>query len=610
MHALSTDDRAPCATDASWLAENTRGLAAAAAGDWAEAVEAFASAAELASGDRDGDTHDALALVLNNLAQASFRAGRHDDGIRHAQRVCALRTALAGEDAITVARARADLAVMLGAVGRSDEGRALAVRAAAGIERTAGDEDVRLCSVLENAARLAVAAGQLSSAEPLLLRLHALLAVHELPTTAAETLLAHIAQHRQLAVPPRSESVQAAPDASALVVAEPVVAQEIVADPITSEPVASEPVASEPVASEPVGDEPVVAEAVGFEPVVPEAIVTEAIVTEAIVTEAIVTEALVTEAFVTESLGSEPMVVASLVSDVAWGEPATTALAATELTTTEPATTELATTELATTELATTEPTAIELVTMESGTPPSVEPPLVFESPLDAASQRVANIEFDLADDFSSSPVVVADAAKEKDAGALAFADVLEIDDALADDILGNVSFDLIELEPPAAPTRAAAAIDTPVDAPVLDVLGFTVEYGTPTETDYSAPTDAIIAPPPSRRIATPTTAMDVRPTEPHSRMTHASAPSAAAPSHESAHGVADAASSGSSQTSGMAPAPYLKLHQAEDGNRDRRGKLRAGRASAPQSSGGVMMAGAVTATVAAAIGWLIFGGG
>jgi hypothetical protein len=596
MHALSTDDRAPCATDAAWLAENTRGLAAAAAGEWTEAVEAFATAAELASGEGDAGTHDALALVLNNLAQASFRAGRHDDGIRHAQRVCALRTALAGEDAITVARARADLAVMLGAVGRSDEGRALAVRAAAGIERTAGDEDVRLCSVLENAARLAVAAGQLSSAEPLLLRLHALLAVHELPTTAADALLAHIARHRQVPVPPRSDSVQAPHAALARVVAEPVVADVIVAAPVVAEPVVAEvivaepvvgepvvaqsivadPIASEPVGNERVGNEPVVAEAVGFEPVG---------------TEPFVIEAIVAEATVTETLGSEPDVMASLVTDIAWGEPAPT--------------------ELPPIELPTTEPAGIELVTMESGTPPSVEPPLVLvESPLDAASDRVANIEFDLADDFSSSPVVVVDAAQAKDAGALAFADVLEIDDALADDILGNVTFDLIELEPPAAPSRAAAAIDTPVDVPVLDVLGFTVEYGTPTELDYAAPSDAIIAPPPSRRIATPTTAMDVRPTEPHSRMTHASAPGAATPSHESAHGSADAAPAGSGQTSGTAAAPYLTLHHAEDGNRDRRGKLRAGRASAPQSSGGVMMAGAVTATVAAAIGWLVFGGG
>lgn len=252
---------------------------------------------------------------------------------------------------------------------------------------------------------------------------------------------------------------------------------------------------------------------------------------------------------------------------------------------------------------------SVEILLMTSDVPSVSEP------------GTVADIEFDLADDFGSSPALMLDEATDVEAasvsvadtaGALAFADVLDLDDGRADDILGNVTFDLIELEPPAAPSRPGSALDTPVDAPVLDVLGFTVEYGTPTELDYSSPSDAIIAPPPSRHIATPANATDTRMLDTHGRMPHASATSTAAPSHESPRGSAGPTHVAASPAEGGAasPAPYLTLHQSDDDHRDRRGKLRAGRASAPQSSGGVMIAGAVTATVAAAIAWLVFAGG
>ena len=177
-----------------WMLDNARGLAFAGAADWSEAAEAFAAAADvLARQAPDDSAHDALALILGNLSQACFRAGRIDDALRYAQRSCALRVAIAGEDALPVARAFMDLAVMLGSVGRLDEAQALAQRAIAAAERHVGDDDARLAVIVENAARLAMAAGAPAKAEPLLHRMHALLTMHNLPATRADQLLAMVA---------------------------------------------------------------------------------------------------------------------------------------------------------------------------------------------------------------------------------------------------------------------------------------------------------------------------------------------------------------------------------------------------------------------------------
>ncbi len=185
-----------------WTSENARGLAAAADSAWPEAAEAFARAADAVTTAYPPEVaaHDVLALVLGNLAQACFRAGRVEDGIRHAQRTCVLRAALVGEDAISTARARADLAVMLGAADRLVEASALMQRTIVSMEQSAGDEDLRLVVPLENAARLALAAAQPASAEPHLLRMHALLSVHGFPTTRADALLSKVAAARRAAV--------------------------------------------------------------------------------------------------------------------------------------------------------------------------------------------------------------------------------------------------------------------------------------------------------------------------------------------------------------------------------------------------------------------------
>ncbi len=180
-----------------WQDHNRRGLAFAAAADWDEATDAFAAAADSLSNDPVELTpHEPLALVLGNLAQACFRAGRTDEALSHAQRACALRVALTGEDGMPAARARMDFAVMLATAGRRDEAMHLVQRAISAVENHVGEEDPRLTVVLENAARIALSAGAAASAEPFLLRLHALLALHEESTDAADRLLARIAEVR------------------------------------------------------------------------------------------------------------------------------------------------------------------------------------------------------------------------------------------------------------------------------------------------------------------------------------------------------------------------------------------------------------------------------
>ncbi len=224
MHNSYTTDEPVAESRTTWHDENSRGVFHAGASAWTEAAAAFSAALETISSSEPSEpvSHDALALVLGNLAGACFHAGRPDEGIRHAQRACALRVALVGEDAVAVARARSDLAVMLCATGRADEASALIGRAIAGIERSAGDEDARLIPVLENAARVAMVLAQPASAEPYLLRMHALLAAHDLPVSRAEALLARVAEARGargVCDSRAPESPAAAPD---LLVAAPV----------------------------------------------------------------------------------------------------------------------------------------------------------------------------------------------------------------------------------------------------------------------------------------------------------------------------------------------------------------------------------------------------
>jgi len=208
---------APSGRDA-WQHDNERGLTLAAEGDWTEASEAFAAAADGLARALPSDSrgaHEPLALVLSNLAQALYRCGRLDDAMLQAQRACALRVAIAGEDGMPVARARMDLAVMLASAGRLDEATMLVQRSISAIEHRVGEEDARLAIVLENAARIALAAGQPANAEPLLIRLHALLDAHELSTSRADALLARVANVRAGQQAARLAGVESGPmDAS------------------------------------------------------------------------------------------------------------------------------------------------------------------------------------------------------------------------------------------------------------------------------------------------------------------------------------------------------------------------------------------------------------
>ncbi len=423
MVDLSNEERIANAAHADWSEYNTRGLQHAANGEWTEAADAFAACVQAAThdandddqiGERDEiDAQHVLALVLGNLAQASFRAGRRDEGIAYAERACALRAELAGDDAITVARARADLAVMLGSMGRFDDGRALLARAIAGVEQVAGDEDARLTSMLENAARLSLSAGQPSNAEPLLLRLHALLDVNGLSTAVADTLLARVASLRS-----------------------------------------------------------------GRHAIVP----------------------------------------------------------------------------------------------IDHDTPDGENDDDVMTAP------AVMPLVLDLVENTDLVDVALVDA------------------DPVDDDILGGVSFDLVDPEP-------AAAMETPSEpvesAPPYDVLGFAVEYGTPAEPEVPDLGNMIIAAPPSKRIATPASP------------SHATTAGFEASSTRIARPTPTLASIGSGTvTARPEPSAPNGFAQQEPTSRvERVGKLRAGRAAAPRSTGGLASASAATAAAAAFLGKLIWSG-
>ncbi len=220
-----------------WQDHNRRGLAFAAAADWTEAADAFTVAAEaLASDPEELTPHEPLALVLGNLAQACFRAGRLDEALGHAQRACALRVALTGEDGMPAARARMDLAVILATADRRDEAMTLVQRAIAAVERHVGEEDPRLTVVLENAARIALSTGAAASAEPFLLRLHALLALHDESTESADRLLARIAEVRtmQSGTPRAAVPVATPPGATPAVPREPMASAAVPAAPAAS----------------------------------------------------------------------------------------------------------------------------------------------------------------------------------------------------------------------------------------------------------------------------------------------------------------------------------------------------------------------------------------
>lgn len=173
-----------------WKDTNAEGLALAKEGRWPEATRAFEDA--LAQLDAEDAQHgvtvvahdDARAQLLLNAGQSYFHAGRLDEARRLAERSCAIRVSLYGEDALVVARTRGDLAVILGASGQPDDAMSLLERAVSAVEKKRGENSAHLLPLLTNAARLLERASP-ERARPFVARLNALLFAQKLADNAA-----------------------------------------------------------------------------------------------------------------------------------------------------------------------------------------------------------------------------------------------------------------------------------------------------------------------------------------------------------------------------------------------------------------------------------------
>lgn len=482
MSELSIDPRAPGAALDQWHGFNTRGLQLAADGEWSAAAEAFASSVLAVSEDQQGvqgagnddETPHLLALLLSNLAQARFRAGDRDEGIARAAEAVALRRELAGGDAITVARAQADLAVMVSSVGRLEDARALLLQARTIIEQVGGDEDVRLTSVLENAARVELASGNASGAEPLLLRLHALQHAHGLTTDVADALLQRVARVRHVMSLPAQQTAPAIADVADL--------GQVLA-----------PVQEAPSALE-------------------------------------------------------------VITDLAAEHAAETAAP-----------------HLAVAEHATSAFVELELL----------DPPVAEAATIEASAGGATALDVIL--------------------------DLVEPDDEVDDDILGGVRFDLIEPPTPVAIELRDADVE-PAPAS-YDVLGFAVEYGTPTEPTVPDLGEMLMAPPPAKRIPTPAGVATIGL---HANTAPVGLPGVVKPATKTAPSlgaIGSATVSATAATREALSSDDRTFGHARDTSNERVGKLRAGRATVPRSSGGLAAASAATAAAAAFIGKLIWSG-
>jgi tetratricopeptide (TPR) repeat protein len=143
-----------------WKERNAAGLALASRGEWTAAATAFAEALTFVDALTANDSvtlaarDNSRAKVFLNLAQAHFHSGAYAEARQFAERSCAIRVALYGEDSLVVARTRSDLAVILGALGERDEASSLLDRAVSAVERKPGEQSAQLIPVLTNAARM------------------------------------------------------------------------------------------------------------------------------------------------------------------------------------------------------------------------------------------------------------------------------------------------------------------------------------------------------------------------------------------------------------------------------------------------------------------------
>ncbi len=249
--AADVDDHASSLNDptAEWRTHNDAGLTLALAGQWEDAAASFDAALAAAPSLADGP--DVHALLHSNRAQAHFHLGERLLAVEAARRSLLARLICGDEGDAPMARIRADLAVYLAACGAHEEADATLRRARHSMETRFGDEDARLFLLLENEARLALLAGQPAQAEPVLLRLHAL--VEDTGADPARLAPLFEAVRASRSVPAESDAVEV---------------------------VATEAFATEAVAAEAVATEAVAAEAVAAEAVDAEAVETEVVTTE------------------------------------------------------------------------------------------------------------------------------------------------------------------------------------------------------------------------------------------------------------------------------------------------------------------------------------------
>jgi hypothetical protein len=152
----------------------------------------YPEAAEVAVtlGDQSGADWDAVEAALD--AHARRTIGDLEGAEASLRQALERRVALTGESSVTTARARNDLAVVLAERGSVLEARVQLMRAITSITVAVGDEDTQLVDPLDNAARLALRTGGLADAEPLLLRLHGVLAANDLDTERADRWLSRL----------------------------------------------------------------------------------------------------------------------------------------------------------------------------------------------------------------------------------------------------------------------------------------------------------------------------------------------------------------------------------------------------------------------------------
>ena len=143
-----------------WREYNSEGLSLAQEGQWAQATHAFVQALAAVEANEPSSAvtpvakDDVRARLLLNIGQCHFHTGAFEEARQLAERSCAIRVSLYGEDSLVVARTRGDLAVILAASGHADQAMSLLERAVSAVERKRGEESAHLLVLLTNAARL------------------------------------------------------------------------------------------------------------------------------------------------------------------------------------------------------------------------------------------------------------------------------------------------------------------------------------------------------------------------------------------------------------------------------------------------------------------------